>query len=236
MFASRVSASRRGRDEPEKPFWISFADLMTASMVMFLVVMAVALLAVTKRVSEQERRQIQYREDVQALLARFAQAASDYEGIRVDKDRYVIDFGDRARFAFASSSLSSVQQAALRQFVPEILKIANSDLGVRVLKRFVVEGYTDKTGSYLSNLNLSLQRSQRVLCTMFATSGQNLLDEAQKIEVRDLFLVGGYSFNSAKASDEASRRVEMRLEFLGLDEKRPAVHDVTGNFGECALR
>ena len=62
----------------------------------------------------------------------------------------------------------------------------------------VVEGYTDKTGSYLSNLNLSLQRSQRVLCTMFATSGGNLLSEDQMEGVRSLFLVGGYSFNAAK--------------------------------------
>ncbi|MDO8206599.1 MAG: flagellar motor protein MotB, partial [Gallionella sp.] len=38
---------RRNKEEGEKPFWISFADLMTALMVMFLLVMSVALLAVT---------------------------------------------------------------------------------------------------------------------------------------------------------------------------------------------
>ena len=46
--ALRMSANPSGREDAEKPFWISFADLMTALMVLFLVAMAVALLAVTK--------------------------------------------------------------------------------------------------------------------------------------------------------------------------------------------
>src|SRR6185369_16482284 len=102
-----------------------------------------------------------------------------------------------------------------------IITLANDELGMSILKRVVVEGYTDKTGTYLSNLNLSLQRSQRVLCTMFATSGPSLLSDDQKENVRGLFLVGGYSFNAAKRTDEESRRVEMRIEFLGVDEQRP---------------
>jgi flagellar motor protein MotB len=56
MFAP-IIVKRGSKDEAEKPFWISYADLMTALMVLFLVVMSVALLAVTKTVSqiEQER-------------------------------------------------------------------------------------------------------------------------------------------------------------------------------------
>jgi len=236
MMGTRIVIKKNGRDEAEKPFWISFADLMTALMVLFLVVMGVALLAVTKTVTERERREEQYRKDIELILERFIEAARKYDGIKIDKDRRVIDFGDRARFAFAKWSLAPEQEAVLRQFVPEIITLANDDLGKRVLKRIVVEGYTDKTGSYLANLNLSLQRSQRVLCAMFATTGLNLLTDDLKEEVRNLFLVGGYSFNAAKETDEESRRVEMRLEFLGLDEKRPAPPAAPGNFGECALR
>lgn len=232
----QIIVRRGSSDEAEKPFWISFADLMTALMVLFLVVMGVALLAVTKTVSDQERQQEAYRQDVMSVMQRFVELASAYDGIKVDVQRRVIDFGDRARFAFARSTLTQEQQGLLRQFVPEILALANGDLGRKVLKRIVVEGYTDRTGSYLSNLNLSLQRSQRVLCAMFATSGQNLLSEEQKDQVRDLFLVGGYSFNAAKNSDEESRRVEMRIEFLGIGEKRLQNIDASGNFGECALR
>jgi outer membrane protein OmpA-like peptidoglycan-associated protein len=39
----RMTLKRGSRDEAEKPFWISFADLMTALMVLFLVSLSVAL-------------------------------------------------------------------------------------------------------------------------------------------------------------------------------------------------
>ncbi len=236
MFNQYTRARKTRRDEAEKPFWISFSDLMTALMVLFLVVMGVALLAVTKNVTEREKKQEQHSKDIEELLSRFEQAAKQHEGIRVNKQRQVIDFGQRAQFAFGDWRLNSPQEEVLRKFVPNILTLAGDDLGRRVLKRIVVEGYTDKTGSYLSNLNLSLQRSQKVLCTMFATSGPSLLSDAQKEQVRALFFVGGYSFNAAKDTDEESRRVEMRLEFLGLDEVRETPPAHAGNFGDCALR
>ncbi len=235
MLGNRVILKRGGRDEAEKPFWISFSDLMSALMVLFLVVMGVALLAVTKKVTDQERREKQYRQDVEELFRRFEEAARNHEGIRVDSQRGVIDFGDRAKFAFGKYSLDEDQESGVRGFVPTMLSLAEDELGRRVLKRYVVEGYTDRTGTYLSNLNLSLQRSQRVLCGMFSSTGDLLLSESQKAQVRDLFLVGGYSFNSARLSDEESRRVEMRLELLGMDERRPPTSATSNDFGRCAL-
>lgn len=236
MFGPRVIGKRNSRDEAEKPFWISFADLMTALMVLFLVVMGVALLAVTKNVTDRQKKEDQHNKNIELILAKFEQAAKRHDGIKVDKVRQVIDFGERARFAFGDWRLNADKEEVLRKFVPEIIVLANDELGKSILKRIVVEGYTDKRGSYLSNLNLSLQRSQRVLCAMFATTGSSLLTADQKEGVRSLFFVGGYSFNAAKDTDEESRRVEMRLEFLGIDETRPDPPDATGNFGECALR
>ena len=236
MFGARFFVKRNSHDEAEKPFWISFADLMTALMVLFLVVMGVALLAVTKNVTEREKKEERHRKNIELILDRFAEAAKRHEGIKVDKVRQVIDFGQRAQFAFGDWRLNTHQEEVLRKFVPEIIVLANDDLGKSILKRIVVEGYTDKKGSYLSNLNLSLQRSQRVLCAMFATNGPSLLNDDQKENVRSLFFVGGYSFNAAKDSDEESRRVEMRLEFLGIDEDRAHLSDASGNFGKCALQ
>ncbi|WP_310461330.1 flagellar motor protein MotB [Sphaerotilus sp.] len=232
MFGPKFVIKRGARDEAEKPFWISFADLMTALMVLFLVVMAVALLAVTKAIDEPEKK---HGEKIKRFLEGLSQAAEKHDGIKVDINRQVINFGEKARFSFAKSNLSVEQEIVLRKFIPEVLVLANEPLGLQVLKRVVVEGYTDKTGSYLSNLNLSLQRSQRVLCAMFSTAGPYLLTDVQKEEVRALFLVGGYSFNAAKETDEESRRVEVRLEFLKHGESRPPAPHAVGNFGNCAL-
>lgn len=235
MIGTKIVLNRGVRDEAEKPFWISFADLMTALMVLFLVVMGVALIAVTKNVTEREKKEERHRLDIELILDRFVEAAKLYDGIKVDRERRVINFGERARFGFGKWDLASEQEGILRRFVPEMLDRANDELGQRILKRFVVEGYTDKRGSYLFNLNLSLQRSQRVLCAMFATAGPNILSDDQKEHVRNLFLAGGYSFNAAMETNEESRRVEMRMEFLGPDEQRPQLPLPSGHFGDCAV-
>jgi outer membrane protein OmpA-like peptidoglycan-associated protein len=234
MFGRNSLGRKRPKDEGEKPFWISFADLMSALMVLFLVVMSVALSSVTAQESSEGQRN----KDIQTILNGLEEEAKNFPGIVVDETRQVISYGTRAQFELNSSTLTSEQQALLRAFVPAILRQANSDLGKRVLKRIVVEGYTDKTGSYLSNLNLSLQRSQRVLCSMFAKplAGEMALTQDQLEDIRALFLVGGYSFNAAKDTDALSRRVEMRLEFFGIGETRTDSNaPMPGNFGQCAL-
>ena len=228
----------RNKEEGEKPFWVSFADLMSALMVMFLLVMSVALLAVTNEVSEIDKKKAQREQEIDLLLAKIEKAAEQYPGISIDKNRSVIDFGDRARFDTGSSRLSSEQAQYLSQFVSEVLSVSRDQLGQKWIKRIVAEGFADQRGDYLLNLNLSLQRSQRVLCVLLSPSpGQgHFLNPAEQEQVRDLFLVGGYSFNSAKASLEESRRIELRLEFYQLDEPRPALNDIPrGNFGICRI-
>lgn len=55
-------------------------------------------------------------------------------------------------------------------------------------------------------------------------------------EIRRLFLVGGYSSNSARESLDASRRIELRLEFFGVEEEPSGpTSNFEGEFGACAL-
>jgi outer membrane protein OmpA-like peptidoglycan-associated protein len=239
VLGATIARGGKTRDEAEKPFWISYADLMTALMVLFLVVMSVALLAVTKTVDEAAQRKQTRDTEIKALLDDL-EAATDAFGIKLDRARQAVDFGDKATFQFNSSELTTDQERQLREFVPDVLRIALTERGQRWLKRVVIEGFTDQKGTYLYNLNLSLQRSQRVLCALLAPpqAGEIELNVEQKENIRSLFLVGGYSFNSAKATPEASRRIELRLEFYGLDEGRstaaaalPAV-----DVGVCAMR
>jgi outer membrane protein OmpA-like peptidoglycan-associated protein len=211
---------------------------MSALMVLFLLVMSVALLAVTKNVTEAERKKAEREQEIDELLTRIEQATKQYPGISVDRTRNVIDFGERARFDTGSSQLSAGDAKYLRAFVPEVLAIARVDLGKKWLKRIVVEGFADQRGDYLLNLNLSLQRSQRVLCVLLVPtiSAERAMTPGEREQVRDLFLVGGYSFNSGKKSLEASRRIELRLEFFAVDESR-VVGDYgpRGDFGTCRI-
>lgn len=236
----RFALKRGNKGEAEKPFWISYADLMTALMVLFLVVMSVALLALTKKIkvvtSPGETRAaeiVTFCQEVGGLKAKFPDVVGT-----VDEKRCVIDFGDRARFDSNKHHLTPSQARTMREFIPSVLSIAKNPIGRQWLKRIVVEGYTDRRGTYLHNLNLSLKRSQRVLCVLLDKPDLNErpLSDEEREQIRKLFLVGGYSYNSTKESLDESRRVELRFEFWGLDEDRHTNNEnAFGEFGTCEL-
>ena len=66
-FFARTIAHRNGREEGERPFWISFADLMTALMVLFLVSLSVALNDANKQRDEAVKAQVELRKEREEL-------------------------------------------------------------------------------------------------------------------------------------------------------------------------
>ena len=70
-----------------------------------------------------------------------------------------------------------------------------------------------------------MQRAERVLCALLNTSNTNPLNVMDRKDVRNLFLVGGSSFNKLKPTDEESQRIELKLEFLGYGEEREKIRE-----------
>jgi outer membrane protein OmpA-like peptidoglycan-associated protein len=292
MIGRRITIKRGSRDDAEKPFWISFADLMTALMVLFLVALSAALMNAQKeteraRMAEQAAKQAQQalveekkkrdlsRErrtaEMKTFLDEVQKVVGRHEGVVLDRERFVINFGTRAQFPSGKHELTLDQANALRRLVPELLASVRDEVGHgrNWLKRIVAEGFTDDTGSYLFNLNLSLQRSQRVLCVLLAREWPIYVPIAKAIQattngagpnspasqpatvvqfgeiapinaddellIRTLFLVGGYSSNSQKASRDESRRIELRIEFFQVDEVRHQQPPLQGDVGKCII-
>ena len=286
MSTSSGVRSRPSRaDEGDKAVWISFADLMTALMVLFLMVMVVTLLAITKALpnassgaQKQVKREIATTKEpaatmqpdmastaafaasatgatdaasassdvvgetdrdpqaaaVETLLKKLAQAVDSSPGIHLDTKRHVIDFGDRARFATGSHRLTPDSANRLREFAPSLLSITQSELGRRWIRRVVVEGFADARGSYLYNLHLSLERGERVLCTLLdRVDATDVLDAEQRAAIRSIFAVGGFSFNDPRSSLDESRRIELRIEFGPPPAAAPAAPTI--DVGNCAL-
>ena len=249
--AVKLAPSEHVGDDAEKPFWISYADLMTALMVLFLVVMIVSLLSFASAISDSEvlankYRQLQARE--RARTERIAQQreriAAFYDrlehetrdlGVTIDRRANVVRLGPYAWFATGSDVLPTRGEIVLRQLTARLLALAESELGRKVFRQAVVEGYADRRGSFLYNLNLSSNRSQRVLCALLGDRGPHTLSASEKRRVRDLFIVGGYSFHGARRSLAASRRVELRLDFLAPGERRPSRPQAGSTLGSCPL-
>lgn len=230
---------KRGREDGEKPFWISFSDLMSALMVLFLVAMSVALLAVTTKVSQEEREDRERKEAIEDLMQQVQKVVSqkEFEGVRVIGN--TIDFGPRGRFEReGQNTLSAPQRALLRQFTPKLLdELRKSEAGKHWFKRAVVEGYASQSGKYLFNLNLSLERSERVICDLLGApiQGEAPLDDEDRKLIATKFFVGGASFNSLRATADDSRRIEFKLEFKTRQERREELNQPVAAVDEAAL-
>ncbi|ELY3912503.1 type I Zorya anti-phage system protein ZorB1 [Acinetobacter baumannii] len=241
MLGNRYSKKPRSKDDGEKPFWISFADLMTALMTLFLVVMAVSLMVVTKKINEATQAENQRSSEILDICTSIQNdAALKNKIIAVDCKDNRINFGEAGRFGHNDYRLNAAGVEALNTLVPIVLNAANSENGKKWFKQIVIEGFTDTDGSYLYNLNLSLRRSEWVMCNLLDPKFSHglSLSDAQKNQVKQLFLAGGVSFNSAKDSKEASRRVELRMQFYGLKEKEnaePQPHFVSAPVETCQL-
>lgn len=231
----RVVLKRGGKQEGESPFWISFADLMSALMVLFLVVMAVTLVAVTQSIDSATKATIERSAAINKVMAMIAKE-SQRAGVGVDQQNYRIDLGKEVRFESNSFIITAPAGQFLRTYVPILLRAKDTPEGKRWMRSVVVEGFTDEDGSYLYNLQLSLNRSRSVVCSLFDASGTaGALSPEELRKVQDLFLVGGYSFNSVKKDKAESRRVEFKVDFWGLDEPLPEPNDVLKDkeFGRC---
>lgn len=225
MIGNRYAKKPRSKDEGEKPFWISFADLMTALMTLFLVVMAVSLMVVTKKINEATQAEKERSSEILDICTSIKDDPTlKNQLITVDCKENRINFGEAGRFGHNDYRLNAEGIKALSALVPVVLEAANSENGKKWFKQIVIEGFTDTDGSYLYNLNLSLRRSEWVMCSLLdpTFNPELTLTDEQKNQIKQLFLAGGVSFNAAKDSKEASRRVELRMQFYGLKEKESA--------------
>jgi len=224
-----IKASRRkgSKEEAEKPFWISFSDLMTALMVLFLVAMAVALVAVTHSEHVKDIDKNARDDTIKSCIDQINSltALPEFKGVSIRG--YSIDFGTLVQFSNDKHTFESpVHDHFVRKFVPRVLDLARKVECEKWLKRVLVEGFASQTGDYLYNLNLSYLRSQRVLCVLLDSKAADAIPPRDRKLVQSLFLVGGSSFNTTEGDSSQKRRVELKLEFRDLGTKKVEHADI----------
>ena len=104
MIGIKASRRKTGKEEAEKPFWISFSDLMTALMVLFLVAMAVALIAVTHGLATINKDKEERDKTIQSCIADVDALTKQFEFIGVSVHGYSIDFGTLVLFEIGRAS------------------------------------------------------------------------------------------------------------------------------------
>lgn len=228
MFTPQVKIHRGARDEAEKPFWISYADLMTSLMVLFLIVM-VAALAVLSIVLQQAKVDAARYDKVQASLqaARAQEQRLIQDIIRQTRQRFPgiavaetgdVNLGVAATFRDGRSTLRSPRTVG--RYIDWLARRVSLPDG-QIIERVTIEGGASVKGDYLYNLDLSMDRGMQVLCAGL------LQPSAPRLGIRQLFFVGGNSFagGSTSAVRAQGRNARLRIEF------RPIVVNSDGTVG-----
>jgi chemotaxis protein MotB len=210
------------RRRKETNYWMSYADLMSAMLMVFVLLLSVIILDYKSDMDEKQR-QIDAVTNVKNNI--IADLTEEFKGsnmnIEVDPQTGAIRFPGNILYEVNSSELSPEGIKFLREFVPKYFGIILQDKFREDISSIIVEGHTDKAGSYLYNLDLSQARAFSVVQEIY---DENFVDFPEKDISKDYLTSNGRSFMvpinnpDGTYNPNKSRRVEFLFRLK--EEKR----------------
>ena len=117
-------------------------------------------------------------------------------------------------FETGKSTIKEEGQELLNRFIPVYLNVLLQDKYSDYLGEIIIEGHTDSTGTYESNLKLSQDRALQV--ALYCLNLPSLTRD-QKLKLQDILTAKGRSYSDlvytadGKEDPDASRRVEFKF-------------------------
>lgn len=148
------------------------------------------------------------------------QSRFNNSSMSVDPQTGSITFSSDVLFAFGSANLTAESKDSLKEVIPMYLGVLLQSEYRSYIAELIIEGHTDTTGSYESNMNLSYNRANAV--ANFCMSKGNGLSEQEITRLQQLLTVNGRSYSDPiydvgngpgdlKVNMDASRRVEIKF-------------------------
>lgn len=215
--------------------WISFSDVMTALMVMFMFIAISYMLQVKEEQNTIDHIFQDYigtkKELHQELDSTFEQFFQKWDGIYLDSADLSIKFQNQLVF-FESGAyeLPDTFQMILDDFIPKYLAVITQDKYKEKIAEIRVEGHTDDTpiqgrgNPYISNLGLSQDRTTSVMEHLIQHPTYKAYPMSKQDWLTFKLVTNGYSYGKTldnegaftfeskqKIKEELSRRVEFRI-------------------------
>lgn len=197
----------------ENPFSLSIGDLMASVLFVFVLLLSAAMLKINEQKQKIEQVAENYsnaKEDILRDLERhFGDNISDW-GAEIDPNKLSIRFSKKSMFDNDDRELKLEFCEILDSFFPQyiqLLMLYKDDIA-----EIRIEGHTSSVGDYFYNMQLSQDRSRRVLeyC-------EGLVSEEQRMWMRQYVTANGLSYShrifdqNGNEDEDKSRRVEFRI-------------------------
>ncbi|GIO25871.1 OmpA family protein [Ornithinibacillus bavariensis] len=203
------------RESDEGHFWPSFTDVLTVILLCFILLFIVMMVIKSFQIEEMKRTIDQIMgvrvELVNELKREFSDASS---GITIDEKTGAIIFDTDILFAFDESELKSESYQFLDDFVPKYLDVLLASGYEDYIAEIIIEGHTDKSGSYLYNLELAQDRAYSVASYILGNEFPHKAIQshlAEKLTVNSKSYTDYRTDENGEYSAEDSRRVEFKF-------------------------
>jgi outer membrane protein OmpA-like peptidoglycan-associated protein len=212
-------------EEDKESSWVSYTDLMSALLIIFVLVLMVTLFvmdqnyqesiaALNEKQTEIEKRDKTIQNIVGVKREIIDLLLKEFNGeLKIDKQTGAITFPGGVFFETNKSDISPEGKAYLEKFIPKYTSVLLSKEYEGNIAQILVEGHTDNEGGYLYNLKLSQDRALSVVEAIYSPDFSNF---KQKESLKRIITANGRSFNdliktNGKVDQNKSRRVVFKF-------------------------
>lgn len=150
-------------EQGEGHFWPSFTDLLTTILLCFMLIFICMMIIKSLEIEEMKETIDQIMGVRAQLVKELQEEFSDSNlGIEIDEKTGAIIFNTEILFAYNDDNLKPESFKFLDEFVPKYLDTLLKSGYADSIAEIIIEGHTDRDGTYLYNLELAQKRAYSV--------------------------------------------------------------------------
>lgn len=202
-------------EQEESHFWPSFTDLLTTILLCFMLIFIIMMVIKSLQIKEMKQTIDQIMgvrsQIVHELKTEFGDSSA---GIEVDEKTGALIFNTEILFSYDQSELKPASLEFLDEFVPKYLDVLLKNGYEDYVAEIIIEGHTDRDGTYLYNLRLAQDRAYSVADYILSEDFPHKEIQSQlenKLTVNSKSYTDFRTNKQGEYSADESRRVEFKF-------------------------
>src|SRR5690625_476443 len=202
-------------EQNEGHFWPSFTDLLTTILLCFMLIFICMMIIKSLEIEEMKETIDQIMGVRAQLVTELKEEFSDSNlGIEVDEKTGAIIFSTEILFAYDDDELKPESFKFLDEFVPKYLDTLLQSGYEEYIAEIIIEGHTDRDGTYLYNLELAQKRAYSVASYIL---GDEFPYKRIQDHLEEKLTINSKSYTDFRTDDnenysaQHSRRVEFKF-------------------------